>query len=257
MPQLGGAPPKPKKPPKPTTSGSTYGSETAYTGSSQQQKAGNNKVQKKVARESAYNDNPFDFTAVKGGVQTGTGKGVKSVQKSMTKTINTPIEKAGGRGAKYETTALKQGTATKKARQDIKAGGGGGGGGGGKTVTRGGSVFTGGTSGGTSRTNRTGGVTRDGGGGSRTGGDRLGVPSTGDHVGAARVGGGFGGLRGGNSPGAPAFFDGGSAGGGGGTTGANPLAAGISNEDVRKMDMEDVLHGAKRKGRVRHERGTE
>lgn len=163
---------------------------------------------------------------------------------------NTPIEKAGGAGGKYETTALKQGTATKKAQQDVK-----------KSLTnqkqtlvgstrRGGSTFSGGA---------VHDVNRASPGVSRLGGDRGGVPITVDgHSGVGtRVGGGFQGLVGGNSPGAPAFFDSGGGGGGGGESGGNPLNAGVSQEALKDQDLESILHGAKKRGRIKYTRGTE
>jgi hypothetical protein len=56
--------------------------------------------------------------------------------------------------------------------------------------------------------------------------------------------------------GAPAFFDsGGSAGGGAG--GGNPLTSGSASSAVGSGDLDRVLHGGKRKGRVRKTRGTE
>jgi hypothetical protein len=61
--------------------------------------------------------------------------------------------------------------------------------------------------------------------------------------------------------GSPAFFDvGGASTGGGGQTGGstNPLTAGSAVEEQTKgQTLEDILHGAKRKGRIRRERGTE
>jgi hypothetical protein len=75
---------------------------------------------------------------------------------------------------------------------------------------------------------------------------------------AGRPGGGFN-----DFPFAPAYFDGtgGAAGGeGGGQTGGatNPLAAGGAVDEATKgQTLEDIVHGAKRKGRVKRERASE
>lgn len=56
----------------------------------------------------------------------------------------------------------------------------------------------------------------------------------------------------------PPNFEGGAAGAGGGQTGGatNPLAAGVG-EALAGYSLDEVLHGAKRKGRIRRTRGTE
>jgi hypothetical protein len=51
----------------------------------------------------------------------------------------------------------------------------------------------------------------------------------------------------------PAYFDGGGQSGGA----TNPLASGSADRALETQDMDSILHGAKRKGRVRLQRGTE
>ena len=186
----------------------------------QQQRAGNNRVTRAIAR----------------GANTPSETRSLSSQKRIGKAINAPGKDpyTGGGGTRSQVTGDTR-TGTRKTRSGGDIGG---------------STFG-------SRTDKT----RFSGGGvkhispERTRvGEGVSRPPT-NVGGGTRVGGGFG--KGDLGRPAPAFFDGGSAGGGGGTAGANPLSAGVTNADVRKLDMEDVLHGGKRKGRVRHTRGTE
>jgi hypothetical protein len=56
-----------------------------------------------------------------------------------------------------------------------------------------------------------------------------------------------------------AYFDGGAGlgGGGGGASGSNPLVAGTVSSAIESSDLDSILHGGKRKGRIRRTRGTE
>lgn len=222
MPQTGGPinRPKPVKAPKPKKdTGFQVGLTETSIAPKQQQKAGNNKTVREVAQRN-----------------------------------NTPIESAGGAGAKYETTALKQGTATKKARQDIKG-----------TVSnrkQNAKTFGFDTQTAPTRRKRSGGTA--GGGGS------VGGAITRDRTGGRRDTGLEGGNDGGRLGGAfrdrdivgsrndITDFDGtgfsgggGEAGGGGGGSGSSLAGReSVGKADIRQGEsVEDVVYGVKRRSR--------
>lgn len=279
MPQVGGGStigPKPPKPPKPKPQ-PQYGSEASYTGSSQQQAAGNNRVTQRrgtstpsqsrtstgtetsiapnqqrragnnrVQRTVRSQSDPFNFYAVRGATQVATGKSMvgKPGYKNLNRN-NTPTEaRAAGVSIKQirgtSPTGGRKSTYGGAAGSSVVRSGGG-------AASKGGSTFTGTT------------VKSGGGGGGKTtfGGGDGGKTSFGPPVGAdpgARIGGGFKefgtGYRG-----TPAFFDTGGGGGGGLSSGANPLAG--SSSSFSNESLDEVLHGNKKKGRVKRARRTE
>jgi hypothetical protein len=142
-------------------------------------------------------------------------------------------------------TSSYTGGSARKGGTIAKGGGGGGGGGGGE----GGSVIVKGASAVAAAPRL-----KSDGGSNYSGGRPPSDANIGDRPGA-----GFPDVK--TFSGSPAFFDSsGGAGEGGGQTGGatNPLTAGGAvDEQTKGQTLEDILHGAKKKGRIKRERGTE
>lgn len=261
MPQAGGpinTPPKPKPAPKPKP--------VPVSSTSQQQNVAENYTNKADAKAKAkiknvstedYGEptphkasakknagagrNPnLDTTATASGARFSASKAGKVTDRKG-RTISGTVEVIGGMSPAKQRAAR---SGVDYTGSNTRSGGG--------TFSKGGSTFSGGTVG----------VTRGGGGGGRDGfggGGRTGGGTQADRPPSTirpsdRVGGGFP-EYGGGYRGTPAFFDtGGAGGGGGGAEGANPLAGGSS---FTGESLDEVLHGAKKKGRVKRARKSE
>lgn len=236
MPKLptGGSAPKPPKPPKPAPGGQAINSKGKTSGTVDTSTGG------------TFDQNPKPGPGAKEKTQA-----VKTQVSNKTKGIGPD---AGGsttiKSGKYVNTNKDTGGGGGKAT------GGGGGGGtplpttGGTRHTRGGSIFGAGDVG-----SYGGGF-----GGDRFGGSAASQPpqvkrtEPTSSLDGGRVGGGFPELGTGYRP-PPAYFDTGAAGGGGGgAEGANPLAGGSS---FTNESLDEVLHGGKKKGRIKRARGSE
>lgn len=249
--RIGNAVPNPPKPPKPYT-----GTETGLggnTGISQAAKEAR-QARQSEAKHEARRLIESKRQSIKGGNVTKGGAGSSQGTLGVTRANNTPSETRSYQSQKRIGRAINAPGVKDPYRAGITRPKGTGspgstsGAGSRSQVTRGGSSF------GDAKAPRTAsydGVPRRGGteyGGGRIGGTN---PIT---ISEGRIGGGFKEFGSGYRP-PPAYFDTGAGGGGGvGGGAANPLAGGAN---FGGESLEEVLHGAKKKGRVKRARRTE
>jgi hypothetical protein len=276
-------PPKPKKPPKPpkppegqagragrSTGAPTYEPpEVVKAPKGQAGRAG--KAGGDVSAGTSGGGGRGDVNVLKpdkSGGSLSAPRGAKDVQgmtprkaKELTTSSKLSSAKTTANAIKGTGSFKTGGTRTTKSGD----GGGGGGGGGTSTVTKkssGGSALGGGGGGGEGGSVIVKGASavaaaprlKSDGGSNYSGGRPPSDANIGDRPGA-----GFPDVK--TFSGSPAFFDSsGGAGEGGGQTGGatNPLTAGGAvDEQTKGQTLEDILHGAKKKGRIKRERGTE